>query len=191
MVIRCGELSKPIILVLDFDGVITRLDIDWKLVRAEASKIVGYHISSLVRFFEENFGKQCFYTVSKLVEQYEMRAVEKAEPYSDVVKLLTLVKDIPVYIATMQSEKVVEFFLKKHSLTKFFTDILGRNRFGSKRRQLEYLINNVNTIPSRIVFVDDSWRNISICKELGLKCIWLRRDKNMTLLNIINILNTS
>ena len=185
MRIGCGELFREIIYVLDFDGVITKLDIDWGRVRAEVSRVLGYPVDSLIDFFKSSFGSKRFFLVSKIVERYELDSVKKAEPYKDVSDFLSRIRSRPIYIASMQSEKAIRTFLRKHSLSPYFKDILARERFGSKYRQLKFLINNLNLQPTNILLVDDSKRNISACKKLGLKCFWLQRNKGMTLLNCL------
>jgi len=170
--------------ILDFDGVITRLNIDWSKLRAIVAEKTGLPINSFLDFFEEYYGTKEFALVHRLVEDYEVEAVLNSEPYKDAVEFLKSTVQYNVYIASMQSEKSINLFLQKHSLTPFFKEILGRGKFGSKKNQLTYLIKKLGLPKSCIFFIDDSLRNIKTCRELGIQCIHLNRRKNTTLTDI-------
>ena len=47
------KTAKIKTVAMDFDGVITSLDIDWKVAVRQASSIVGHDIKSLNQFYEE------------------------------------------------------------------------------------------------------------------------------------------
>jgi phosphoglycolate phosphatase-like HAD superfamily hydrolase len=158
---------------LDFDGVITRLEIDWDYVRAKASEAIGVRIESLNTFWGETFGTSLFRRVSALVEEYELQAVSKSRAYEDVKPALESF-DGPIYLASMQSEKAINVFLNRHFLRRFFKEVLGREHFGSKGRQLLY-IRGVEGEGDEIFLVDDSRRNVETCEKLGIRCILLDR----------------
>ena len=161
------------VLVLDFDGVVTRLEIDWSYVRAKVSETIGRRVDSLNAFWEESFGSSLFRKASALVEEYELQAVSKSRAYEDVRQALKSF-DGPVYLASMQSGKAIDVFLNKHFLRRFFKEVLGRERFGSKERQLLYIIAGEDE-GAEIVLVDDSKRNLEMCNKLGIRCILLDR----------------
>lgn len=174
-----GEL----VLILDFDGVITKLDIDWVKVREEVSKAVGFQVNSLVDFWDKYFGTELFHVASGVVEKYEVEEALRAKPYEDVEKALNAFKG-KVYIASLQSKKALYLFLEKNGLRGYFREILGREDFGSKFRQVQYVMNK-ETIAERIFLVDDSRRNISACKPLGIECILFNRKSGYDLLNLV------
>jgi len=76
------------ILILDFDGVITDLNIDWITVREEVSRRVGFKVESMLEFWEKYFNNELFNLVNEIVERYEFESVIKAKPYDDVEKAL-------------------------------------------------------------------------------------------------------
>ena len=172
-------------IILDFDGVITRLNVDWSKLKARVIEKTGLTINSFLDFFEENYGKKQYTTVHKLLEEQEVEAIINSEPYRDAVEFLESTTQYNVYIASMQSEKSINLFLQKHSLTRFFREILGRDKFGSKKNQLTYLIKKLGIPKTCIFFIDDSQKNIKACKELGIQCIHLDRRKNTTLTEIL------
>ena len=179
-------MFRPKAIILDFDGVITRLDIDWVKIRKEASILIGEKIYSLNEFFERYFGTPKFRLVSQFIKKVELNALEKAVPYADVPEFMTLTDVIPKYIASMQAEEAIMFFLSKHSMAQYFKGVLGRNSFGSKRAQLMHLIESTGLNPKDILYIDDSRRNIEVGKEFGLNSILLRRDRGGTLPAILS-----
>jgi phosphoglycolate phosphatase-like HAD superfamily hydrolase len=85
---------------LDFDGVITNLNIDWNDAIRQASEIVGHDIKSLITFYENCFGTPIFQKVSNEMEKIELSAVEKAQaaPFvKDVLQKLSE-KQVEAYI---------------------------------------------------------------------------------------------
>lgn len=176
------------VVVLDFDGVITSLNIDWKLLRQDISQSLNLDIVSFASFFEEKYGSYDFDRVSDLVKGKEFEAIKSAEPYSDVLPALKLLKASAsqTYIASMQSIDVLEDFLRRFQLYYFFKAILGRENGGSKRAQLaqikereqgeskgEGMINQLNP-----VLIDDVQRNVIAARNLGYNSILFQRRRN-------------
>jgi phosphoglycolate phosphatase-like HAD superfamily hydrolase len=114
-----------------------------------------------------------------------MEAISKSKIYDDVIEALELFKGRK-YLASMQSQKVLEIFLEKHNLRKYFYEVLGRERFGSKRKQLEHILEREKG--NKVYFIDDLKRNIDSCNDLEIECILLKRWEGETLLDIIKIL---
>lgn len=176
--------------ILDFDGVITRLNIDWDKLRSLVASKTGLKLNSFLAFFEENYGTKQYDIVHEIVTEHEVKSIEHSEPYEDIYEFLeTISMYYPVFIASMQSEKSIKLFLEKYSLIKYFSEILGRDRFGSKRKQLEYLISKIGLPNQCIFFIDDLWRNIKVCEEIGIKCMHLDR-KEGSLLELIKEINS-
>jgi len=42
------------VLVLDFDGVIARLNVDWATVYRKVSEVAGYKVTDLITFWKKN-----------------------------------------------------------------------------------------------------------------------------------------
>lgn len=176
-------MIRMYVLVLDFDGVITSLNIDWNVVREEVSRTVGFKVDSMLAFWENYFGTKLFDLANDVVERYELEAVLNVKPYDDVEPALESFKGV-AYLASMQSEKVIDFFLDKYDLKKYFRETLGRSRFESKTRQLQYIMAK-ETRCEKVVLIDDSKRNIESFHEQGLSCILLNRKGGDNLHDII------
>jgi phosphoglycolate phosphatase-like HAD superfamily hydrolase len=124
------NLNKVKIIALDFDGVITNLNIDWKAAIRLASTIVGYDIKSLLTFYEASFGTPVFQTVSKRIEQLELEALKDAKLTPFVREFLQQLSEMrtETYVVSMQSALVVNRFLSEHDLTSYFKDIVTKQK---------------------------------------------------------------
>ncbi len=180
-------MASNLIIALDFDGVITRLDVNWAEVREQVSRILGRKVSSLIELLESSFGTDLFYTLSSLVRIHEEESIERAVPFEDAVLFLKNVRHVKVYIATMQPRDLVYRFMLRHDLLGYVHDILGRNEFGSKLNQLKYILDSERIDPRMLMLIDDSYRNVLYARLLGARSIWLRRGKGMTLLDVLKV----
>jgi beta-phosphoglucomutase-like phosphatase (HAD superfamily) len=165
---------------LDFDGVITNLDIDWNAAIRQASSIVGHDIKSLITFYENNFGTPIFQKVSTEMEKIELDALRKAQASPFIGEFLQKLseKQVEVYIVSMQSFNVIKKFLEQHGLTGYFKGIIAREKCPSKKAQVECISKETRSSLNQILLVDDSKRNISNCKELGLVCFYFQRKQS-------------
>jgi beta-phosphoglucomutase-like phosphatase (HAD superfamily) len=165
---------------LDFDGVITNLDIDWNAAIRQASSIVGHDIKSLITFYENNFGTAIFQKVSAEMEKIELDALTTAQASPFIEEFLQKLteKQVEAYIVSMQSFNVIKKFLEQHGLTGYFKGIIAREKCPSKKAQVECISKETRSSLNQILLVDDSKRNISNCKELGLVCFYFQRKQS-------------
>jgi HAD superfamily hydrolase (TIGR01509 family) len=167
------------VVALDFDGVITNLDIDWNSAIRLASKSAGYDVKSLLTFYEVSHGSTVFQKVSTEMEKLEMDALKNAEPTPFAKEFLEKISkgDIETYVVSMQSAPAVEKFLRQHDLIRYFKEILTRERFPTKKSQIEYVLEKSRVSPNEVLLVDDSERNVTSCRMLGIRCFhFIRRQ---------------
>jgi HAD superfamily hydrolase (TIGR01509 family) len=168
------------VITLDFDGVITNLNVDWNSAIRLASTIAGYNIKSLITFYESSQGTPIFQKVSEEIEKLELAALENAKPTPFVKEFLQEVSKHfrETYIVSMQSALVVQKFLRHHDLAIYFKEILTRERLPSRRAQIAYILEKSRVNPDELLLVDDSGKNIVVCKELGIACFYFARCQN-------------
>jgi beta-phosphoglucomutase-like phosphatase (HAD superfamily) len=174
------NLNKVKIVALDFDGVVTNLNINWKSAIRSASSITGYDVKSLLTFFEASEDKPIFQTVSREIEKLELEALKNAKLTPFITEFLQKISErhIDVYIVSMQTARVVKKFLRDHELTRFFKDVITRERCAGKKAQVTCVLDNSGVHPDEVLLVDDLARNISKCQELGVKCFHFARQQN-------------
>lgn len=186
------SLGNCFAFVLDFDGIITTLEIDWKSLQNQISATLNLKIDSFADFFEKNYGTEEFAKVSEIVKEKESQAARLAKPYSDVTVALRFLQENNswAYVASMQSVEVLNYFLRKFDLVPFFKVVFGRENGGCKRsqlqqiRKLEYDGQNgrekrkTGRKSANLVLIDDLQRNVIIGTELGYDSILYRRGEN-------------
>jgi HAD superfamily hydrolase (TIGR01509 family) len=176
--------SRVKVVALDFDGVITNLDVNWNSAIKSASEIAGYNVKSLLTFYKATHGTSIFQEVSKEMEKLELEALKNAELTPYIAEFLEKISKSPVemYVVSMQSAMVVEKFLRQHDLTRHFKEMLTRERFPCKKAQVAHILEESGASPTEILLVDDSQKNIDECKQLGIKCFHFikRQDASKT-----------
>jgi HAD superfamily hydrolase (TIGR01509 family) len=173
--------SRIKVVALDFDGVITNLNIDWKHAIRLASQIVGYDIRSLLTFYETSHSTTTFHSISKEIEKLELEALKNAKPTPFLEEFLRgiLKANAEIYLVSMQTVCTVENFLKQHNIAHYFKEILTREKLPSKKAQVKYILDCLEMKPDEVLLVDDLKRNIVQCKELGIKCFHFKKSQDL------------
>lgn len=177
---RDGKARRFKVLVLDFDGVLTpKIGVDWPRVKKEASKLVSIEIASLLEFYRSYSGTEAFEKVSNFVKKYEVEAASRAEltPCMDELLEKAAVNGVKIYVATMQAREPIQIFLRRYGLEKYVTKIVCREDFADKRSMLAFILKDAGASSKEAIFVDDMYRNIKQCLELGLICIQAGKNK--------------
>jgi len=171
------EPAKIKAVALDFDGVMTNLDLDWKVAIRQASEIAGYDIKSLITFYEKCFGTPLFQEISAEMEKLELQALKTSPllPYVKETVEKLAERKVDLYIVSMQSYLVIKKFLDQNGLAGYFIDIVTREKCPGKKVQVEFVLKTYNVSPSQLLLVDDSKRNIEQCSELGISCFHFQK----------------
>jgi phosphoglycolate phosphatase-like HAD superfamily hydrolase len=174
------DKNKIKVVALDFDGVITKLNIDWNSAIRLASQIAGYDIISLLTFYETSQGTPIFHLISKEMEKLELQALKNAKPMPFLNEFLEKISkaDVEIFLVSMQSASVVEEFLNEHNLAHYFRGVFTREMFPSKKAEVSHILDCLGVKPEEVLLVDDSRTNITQCKELGVKCFRFEARQN-------------
>lgn len=175
------DRSRIKVVALDFDGVITNLNVDWNYAMRLASQIVGYNIKSLLGFYETSHATPVFRLISREIEKLELEALKNARstPFLDESLGRIVKANAEICLVSMQSACVIEKFLKRHNLADYFKEILTREKFPSKKAQVNYILNCLGMKPEEVLLVDDLERNIVQCRELGIRCFHFKRSQDL------------
>jgi len=172
-----SPLTKKI-LILDFDGVITELNLPQDLAKATFPGILGRILSKCLGLVEDKLRSTLIKPLRMFVE---FRSALRVLPCSDVEPFLK-VADYPIYLASMQTGIVLDYFLRKHGLKKYFKEVISSDRFRTKEAQIRYIINLEGK--ARYLLVDDSEWNVSHLASLGIKTFLLKRQQKQTLFDV-------
>jgi HAD superfamily hydrolase (TIGR01509 family) len=166
------------VIALDFDGVMTHLNIDWRKAKEVGSLVAGLRIESLLDFWRVSFGTDIFRRVSDAIKEFEEEAVDSAKP----TKAVEFVKEAmkrgkKVYLVSMQSKPSILKFLSKFNIS--LTGIFSREDFPTKLEMLRRILEIEEIKPSELVFVDDLGRNLDECGKLGVICVHARGEETI------------
>ena len=141
-----SSITQVSAVALDFDGVIVNVEVDWKAAIKLASKISGQDVKSLLTFYEQNYGTPIFQKVSGEIEKLELEALKTSPqvPYIEETLKTLAEKKIPVYIVSMQTTKALTSYLEQHGLAGYIKEVVSRERFPSKRAQVQYVTSKGN-----------------------------------------------
>lgn len=169
-------MSKNLCIILDFDGVLTRLDIDWKAVIEKVSNVLGVRISSLYEIILKYWRTSLYNTISNVIEEFELQSLNNAKLIPTIDELDKLSRIGRLCIASLQSRKVIERFLKKYGIENYFEKIMTRDDYPRKYMQIFKIINELNISPENTILIDDLERNCDECIEIGIRCIIFGRE---------------
>ena len=164
-------MSKNLCIILDFDGVLTKLDINWKIVIERVSNVLGIKISSLYEIILKYWRTSLYNIISNVIEEFELQSLNNAKLIPTIEELNKLSKIGKLCIASLQSRKVIEKFLKKYGIENYFEKIMTRDDYPRKYMQIFKIINELNVSPENTILIDDLERNCDECIEIGIKCI--------------------
>jgi FMN phosphatase YigB (HAD superfamily) len=115
----------------------------------------------------------------KMVEAFEVQAVDKASVYEDVVPALSELKamGIKLIIASSLSNAATTRFLEKFGLGDLFSAVWNRDSAeGIKGVPLTRAIDSASLKPQRVMFLTDTAEGLKVANSLGLNSILMMND---------------
>lgn len=161
-------------LILDFDGTLAILPVDWRTLREKIRELHGDLGQSETIFAwlltRKRKGLEVAH-ILELVEKAEEEAVEKLDYDREVVRLLRelKVKDVKLAIVSMQGEKTLRKALKLMGIEEVFDQIVSRDFSLSREEQLMEVLAKWKIKPQEAIFMSDRVDDINLGRRLGLK----------------------
>ena len=169
-------MSKNLCIILDFDGVLTKLDVDWKLVIKKVSQLLGKEIHSLYEVILRYWRTSIYNDISNVIEEFELKSLEKAYLIPNLDELRELAQLGTLCIASLQSRRVIELFLRRYNIHHFFKIIMTRDDYPRKYMQVFKIVNELQVNPRYTYLIDDLERNCDECVEIGINCIVFSKE---------------
>ncbi|MCD6095376.1 MAG: hypothetical protein J7J99_02275 [Thermoprotei archaeon] len=150
--------SNKRVLILDLDGVLVSLPVNWSKVKKELS-YKGYikpwetMINLLYRLWVKE--KRKYYLVSELIKKYEEEAAKRAKLLINASLLERIKEKVDyMYIASRQARDVIYSILKMYNLSRYFDDVYSREDGPDK---LSTIRCKIYKDPSTVIMIDDSF----------------------------------
>ncbi len=169
-------------LVWDFDGVLC----DSLKIAYEAHNdiCIKYNMKLKTKSIEEykeiiNSKDSPFNCLNRIeLEKYFCEHRKKMYKRKDELKIfdniLKIIEEIsiPSIIITATYEKLVKYVIKNnYHDTKVFKEIIGRERFQTKKDRLENFNKKYNIRNNEVIYIGDSLSDIQFCNEQGVRII--------------------
>ncbi len=178
--------------IFDLDGTLANFNIDYKAVRAEVRSFlvkVGLPASILslnesvfemlkkAKIFLKNNGKsdETFSEIRRkalaIAEKYELEAAKTTSLFSGALETLKALKEkgLKLGLCTINSEKSVNYILKRFEIAKFFDAVVPRDKVKNVKPNIEHLnvaMKVLKVSPEETVVVGDSWIDMKCAREL-------------------------
>ena len=167
--------------ILDLDGTLVNIPVDWAAVRSEFAAIAGEPIEGKPLFQEvqrvvaaKPGTKE---SVLSMIESHELRAVESTKPMPGAVDLLySLFEVSKLALVTLQSRRVCDEILRRNKLLDLFEAVVTREDSLDRAVQLEAALNRLRVRPGEALFIGDRLNDVVCAKKVGLPVALVGRD---------------
>ncbi len=185
--------------VFDLDGTLSSFNVDYKAVRADVREFLikrGLPASVLsinesifemlkkTEIFMKNNGKsekaikEIREKALAIAEKYELEAAKTTSLLSGVLETLKILreKDLKIGLCTINSEKSVNYILKRFGIAEFFDAVTSRNSVKYVKPNTEHLeatLKALDVKPEETVIVGDSHIDMRCAKELKAVAVGL------------------
>ncbi len=178
--------------IFDLDGTLANFNIEYKAVRAEVRSFLIraglppsilslnesiFEMLKKTKIFLKNNGKsdKNFAEIQNkalaIAEKYELEASKTTSLFPGVLETLKALKEkgLKIGLCTINSEKSVNYILKKFGIAKFFDAVTPRDKVKNVKPSIEHLkatIKALKVSPEETVVAGDSWIDMQCAREL-------------------------
>ena len=143
-------------LIFDIDGTLVKLPVDWCRVLKELKKITGKEYLGILAILQDYYGKPLYEEIDKLVEEYEVKAINNLIIYDNAPEILReLSSRYRIVFVTMQSRLVAEKIIDVMGVRDLAELIVSRREASTRYKQIKYVIDHLGIDPWETVFIGD------------------------------------
>ncbi len=170
--------------IFDLDGTIVKLPIKWAEVKKKIKKTLktDFSLTPLIPSIEEYVtDSELRRRIYKVIDDEEMKAVEKLKFDGEIIKLFKKLKKLGYKLAlvTLQGRKPAIEALSKLNVSEFFNLVISRDEKKEREEQIKTTLEAMKVPSSQVIVVADKPRDIAIAKKLGCVSIAITDKANM------------
>ena len=166
-----------IYLVLDFDGTIAWLRVDWKHVRSELERrYSGLKGKPIFTWLQERFLRGLDVEgPMEVIREAELKAMGDLDFDGELVELLHQLRarGARMALVSMQDDDVLRRALEKMGLEGVFDVVIGRRTELIRERQLSLVLDTWGIRPSQALFISDRIEDVEVGLRMGLRALRL------------------
>lgn len=177
------------LIIFDLDGTLIKLSVDYNKLRQELYKVFGDPLvfRSIYKFLI-NLSKEDRALAYRIIDNYEMRAVNKMQVNKDLKYVFRITRHLKKAIVTFQglrpSQKILDLIGIKEEINLLVT----REHTLDRKRQIMYVVDKLGFNLSNIGFIGDQISDEEAARALGIKYAIVGREKTKTLRDAVRIL---
>lgn len=164
--------GRPSAYVMDFDGTLFSLPVDWKAVRRELAPLAGVPTEgvSVFKVVKEAIGIEAGLRerLFSLLDSYEIPAAEEATPIDGALETLARLGGQRTALVTMQGPAACRRVLTRYSAAPYFSVILTREDSLDRGAQLTMALRAMNVAAAEVLFVGDKLSDVEAGKRTGV-----------------------
>ncbi|MGB9740859.1 MAG: HAD family hydrolase [Candidatus Bathyarchaeia archaeon] len=183
--------------IFDLDGTIASFNIDYRTIRAEVRGFLirtGIPASTLsvsesifemlkkAEIFMKNNGQpenaitRICHEALGIAEKYELEAAKYTSPFPGVTETLKTLKEmgLKLGLCTINSEKSVEYILKRFKIKSFFDAVTPRDNVKNVKPNTEHLEATLKALgvePRNAAVVGDGANDMKCARDLGAMAV--------------------
>jgi len=163
-------------LILDLDGTLIRLKVDWRGVRRRLEEFLGPLPPGETVFerLSKVEGKEEVEKALGLIEHVEKEGLRSAQLDGEVAELLKDLrrKGVVLALVSMQARDVVEEVLEKMGLREEFEVVVTRDQSLRREEQLREVLSKVGW--EDVLFIGDRDEDLEAAAKIGIPAIKAR-----------------
>ena len=164
-------------IVFDLDGTLVKIPVPWREVYSKLSKELGRDVSSIVALYEEIWKTEKYKIVSRIVEDYELKAIEHTVVLDNsplIVKELS--KKYTLSLVTLQSSRVMMKILRKFSMEDYFIVKVSRDITPIRYEQIVRVLEEAHIPSHRTLVIGDLLNDVRAAIRAGCKAMLIDRE---------------
>lgn len=175
------ELSYVRNLIFDLDETLVLLPVDWGMVYRDLSRLLGRDVNSFVATLPSIWGSEVYWRVSKLVEEYELKSLDRLVVLDDSPSIVReLGRRYRLSLTSLQSKEVIERVLTSMSIRELFDILVSREDRPTKEEQIRFVLTSRGYEPSKTLMVGDRVNDVVSALRNGCKAaLVLRREEEL------------
>jgi len=161
-------------IIFDLDGTLVHLPIKWQRIVEQIEGLLGVKIGSLLDLYVELWGTESYESVSHIVEEFEMAALDKLEILDDSPQLLRrLSVKYNLGIVTFQSRTVARKVIEKIGINGLV--MATRNDSPTRIGQISRVVSASSLSFKDFLVVGDRLNDVYSALKVGCKAVLVDR----------------
>ena len=137
--------------IFDFDGVLAKIHVDWPALKRELQNLIASELGTCDELtpFDLQLNRilkkdkvSLTKKVNQLIENYELKEPDQHQVFPDVLKTVQQLAthEIPLFICSSNTRKVIEHILEKTETSTCFRQIISREDIQQRKPDPEGLL---------------------------------------------------